>query len=63
MFTVLARLLVQLNSGVNPIVYATTIPEFKKTAHKLLNKYKKNQSFGEETGTQLTKTDINSSQI
>lgn len=63
MFTVLARLLVQLNSAVNPVVYATTIPEFKKTIHKLLNKHKKNQSFGEETGTHLTKTDMNSSLI
>ena len=29
MFTVIANLLIQFNVGVNPIMYATTIPEFK----------------------------------
>ena len=38
MFTVIARFLVQMNSVVNPIVYATTIPEFKKTIRNLLDK-------------------------
>ena len=36
MFTVVARLLLQFNSSVNPIVYATTVPEFSATIHQLL---------------------------
>ena len=38
MFTVITRLLVQLNSSINPIVYATTVPEFSKTIQKLQGK-------------------------
>ena len=36
MFTVVARLLLQFNSSVNPIVYATTVPEFRTTINQLL---------------------------
>ena len=38
-FTVISRLLVQFNSSVNPIVYATTIPDFKKTMNKIFVKF------------------------
>ena len=34
----IAHLLIQFNSSVNPIVYATTVPEFKNTIRKLLYK-------------------------
>ena len=44
MFHVIANLLIQFNVGVNPIMYATTIPEFKDKLGKLFNK-------GEETTT------------
>ena len=36
MFTVIARLLLQFNSSVNPIVYATTVPEFRTIIQRLL---------------------------
>ena len=64
MFTVIARLLVQLNSSVNPIVYATTIPEFKTTIHKLFANHWRNPKNEEETSTkstQLTKPKPSSS--
>ena len=38
MFTAIARLLVQCNSSVNPIVYASTVPEFKHTLRKMFFK-------------------------
>ena len=40
MFTAIARLLVQCNSSVNPMVYASTVPEFKYTLRKMLFKTK-----------------------
>ena len=40
MFTAIARLLVQCNAGVNPMVYASTVPEFKRTLRKMFFKTK-----------------------
>jgi len=36
LFTAVARLLVTFNSSVNPWVYATTVPDFKKTVRRLV---------------------------
>ena len=38
LFTVIANLLIIFNAGVNPIMYATTVPEFKETIEKLFMK-------------------------
>ena len=38
MFTVIANLLIMFNAGINPIMYATTVPEFKETVGKLFKK-------------------------
>ena len=54
-FTVITRLLVQFNSSINPIVYATTVPEFKKTICKLRGK-------DEETDSYLTQTQKSNNQ-
>ena len=35
LFTSISRLLVEFNSSINPIVYATTVPEFRKIIRKL----------------------------
>ena len=44
LFTFTARLLVQFNSSINPIVYATTVPEFRKTIRKLRGKAEETDS-------------------
>ena len=38
LFTAIARLLVTFNSSVNPWVYATTVPDFKKTVRRLVRR-------------------------
>ena len=43
-FTTIARLLVTVNSSLNPMVYATTIPNFKKTLRKIKRHQYKNDS-------------------
>ena len=51
MYTVVSRLLVQFNSSVNPIVYATTIPEFKKTIKDLFSGFRRKEDNLERSQT------------
>ena len=51
-FTAIARLLVTVNSSLNPMVYATTIPNFKKTLRKIRRHQYKNDNTTDRSITQ-----------
>ena len=50
-FTTIARCLCQFNSTVNPMVYATTVPDFKTTLWKILRLKKGKPNF---TSTEMS---------
>ena len=60
MFTVIARLLSQFNSSVNPIVYATIIPEFRTTIKRLLQcgRNKQEETFGQTKTVEYSNSNL-----
>ena len=60
-FTAVARFLMQMNACVNPIVYATTIPAFRKVVKKIFscNLVRKENGIEESTESKSIDTSKN----
>ena len=65
-FTGTARILMQLNSCINPVIYASTIPAYKELARGLitcnLKKKMNDMEMGDNTSTNVKKDVVKSSE-